>query len=154
MAFSLANAYRAVARPTITVLNYLTPLLDLGFRLYIARVFWQSGVSKYACWDCTLDLFRYEYQVPLFSPELAAYLATGLELAVPVLLVVGLGSRIGALSLFILNYVASISYPDISPAGTWQHVLWGMLLLVTVLHGPGKLSLDYLLRRKFLGPAE
>ena len=150
MASNAMNALVAAVRPVIRTLELLSPLADLGIRFWMARVFWQSGQTKIADWkvtETTLDLFRYEYAVPLLSPEVAAYLATTAENVVPVFLLVGLGSRISALILFIVNWVAAISYPDISAFGMQLHYLWGLVLLVTILHGPGKLSVDHLLRR-------
>jgi putative oxidoreductase len=67
----------------------------------------------------------------------------------PVLLVIGLASRPAALILFVLNWFAAISYPDISIGGMKDHYLWGLMLLITVFHGPGKLSVDYWLRQRW-----
>jgi putative oxidoreductase len=133
---------------SINLLGYLTPILDLGMRLWVARVFWNSGMTKIQSWDTTLMLFEYEYAVPILPFELAAILATGVELVAPVLLLLGLGTRFGALALFVLNYVAAIAYPDISAAGLKDHYLWGALLAVTFFHGPGMLSIDHWLAKK------
>jgi putative oxidoreductase len=142
------NLIIGLAGKTIAGLNFLAPLFDLGLRLWVARIFWNSGLQKTASWDSTLMLFEYEYAVPLIPFDIAAYLATGAELAAPVLLVLGLGSRAGALALFILNYVAVISYPDINIAGIKDHMLWGTILAVTFFHGPGKISIDHFIKRK------
>ena len=130
---------------------YVTPIFDLAIRLWVANVFWKSGLTKIKSWDSTLMLFEYEYSVPLLPTNVAAFLATGAELLFPVLLLLGLASRFSALSLFILNYVALISYPDVSDAGIKDHMLWGTMLAVIFFHGPGLLSADHILRRKFLG---
>ena len=148
MRFTKDNLMISLAGKAITGINFLTPLVDLGLRLWVARVFWNSGLQKTASWDSTLMLFEYEYAVPVLPFDVAAYLATGVELAAPVLLVLGLGTRAGALALFILNYVASISYPDLNIAGIKDHLLWGTMLAITFFHGPGKISLDYFLRRQ------
>ena len=132
-------------------IEFLTPLFDLALRLWVANVFWKSGLTKIKSWDSTLMLFDYEYSVPLLPTNVAAFLATGAELLFPLLLVVGLASRFSALSLFIVNYVAVISYPDISDAGIKDHLVWGTMLAVIFFHGPGRLSADNYLRRKFLG---
>ena len=132
----------------IGAISYATPLLDLALRLWVARVFWNSGMTKIQSWDTTLMLFEYEYAVPLLSHNVAAFLATGVELVAPVLLLLGLGTRAGALALFVLNYVAMIAYPDINIAGLKDHYLWGTMLAVTFLHGPGLLSVDYFLGKK------
>jgi putative oxidoreductase len=128
-------------------LDRLAPLADLAVRLWVAMVFFKSGLTKIQSWDTTLLLFENEYRVPLLPPELAALLGTGIELVVPVLLALGLGGRIAAAILFAFNIVAVISYPELEGAGLVQHYVWGILLLVTLLHGPGALSLDRLLDR-------
>lgn len=138
-------------QPVVKGLDTLTPLLDLGIRLYVANVFFKSGLTKFQSWDSTLALFEHEYQVPLLSPELAAWLGTATELTFPVLLAFGLAGRFSALALFAFNVVAVISYPDLNEAGMKDHFYWGILLAVTVLHGPGKLALDHWLRRRWLG---
>lgn len=143
----LVNAWRRALR----VLDFATPVLDLGIRLLVASVFFKSGLTKIASWDTTIALFENEYAVPLLSPEVAAWLGTAAELTLPVLLVLGLGGRLAALALFVFNIIAVISYPDLGEVGLKDHQYWGLLLLVTLLHGPGKLSLDHLIRRRFLG---
>jgi len=128
-------------------LDFLAPAGDLLIRLWVANVFWKSGLTKIASIDTTLQLFRYEYSVPLLPPELAAYLSMFAELTFSVLLAVGLAGRLSAAALFFVNIVAVISYPALGAAGLAQHQLWGLLLLVPLLHGPGRLSLDYLVRK-------
>ena len=132
-----------LARSIGKVLQFLTPVADLLVRLWVANVFWKSGLNKFQSFDTTILLFENEYQVPLLSPVLAAYFGTFTELFFPVLLVLGLGGRLSAGVLFIFNIIAVVSYPDLGPAGVAQHQVWGILLLITLLHGPGKLSLDH-----------
>lgn len=127
----------------------LAPVLDLGMRLFVAEAFFTSGRTKIASWDTTVSLFENEYQVPLLSPETAAYLGTAAELTLPVFIALGLGGRLAAIALFIFNIVAVISYPDLSPAGLKDHQIWGLILLIVALHGSGKLSLDHLIRRRY-----
>ena len=141
----------AIASPIIRGLDFLSPGIDLVIRLWVANVFWKSGLTKIASWESTVALFTYEYHVPLLSPELAALLGTAVELSMPVLLVLGLGTRFGAAVLFLFNIVAVISYPDLNEIGLKDHQYWGLLLLVPLLHGPGRLSIDHFLRRKFMG---
>jgi putative oxidoreductase len=125
------------------------PALDLGVRLFLANVFFKSGLTKIQTWDSTLYLFREEYKVPLLPPDFAAWLATGAELGLPVLLVLGLFGRFAAMGLFILNAVAAYSYYEqLSEAGLNQHLYWGMLLAVLLLHGLGKWSVDEWLERR------
>ena len=125
------------------------PALDLGVRLFLANVFFKSGLTKIQTWDSTLYLFREEYKVPLLPPDFAAWLATGAELGLPVLLVLGLFGRFAAVGLFILNAVAAYSYYEqLSEAGLNQHLYWGMLLAMLLLHGLGKWSADEWLERR------
>ena len=133
----------------IAGLDFLQPILDLAIRLWVANVFFKSGLTKIANFDTTVALFENEYQVPLLPPEIAAVFGTGGELFFPVLLALGLGGRFAAVALFVLNAVAVISYPDLSEAGRAEHFYWGFLLLITLFHGPGKLSVDYFIRRAF-----
>jgi len=134
--------------PVYEKLNWLSPLSILAIRLWVAWVFFKSGLTKINSWDSTLYLFEYEYAVPLLSPEMAAYLGTAAELSLPVLLALGLAGRFGAIALFIFNITAVLSYPDLNAAGIRDHQVWGIMLLVPLLHGPGKLSIDYLLCKK------
>ena len=75
-------------------------------------------------------------------PELAAYLGTGGELVLPVLLALGLGGRFAAVGLSVVNVMAVLSLTDIAPAALVQHQLWGVLLLAVAVLGAGRLSLD------------
>lgn len=131
--------------------RWLTPAFDLAIRLYVANVFFKSGLTKIQDWSSTVALFQYEYQVPVLPPELAALLGTAGELGLPVLLALGLAGRFGAAGLSVMNVVAVISYADISDLGRQDHLLWGALLLVTLLHGPGRWSLDGWLMRRGAG---
>jgi len=128
-------------------LNQFAPVADLCVRLWVAMVFFKSGLTKIQSWDTTVLLFTHEYHVPLLSPELAAVLGTATELVAPVFLALGLGGRIAAAVLFVFNVVAVLAYPELEGPGLQQHYVWGILLAVTLLHGPGALSLDRLLSR-------
>lgn len=141
---------KGAARGVITALEqYLAPVLDLGIRLWLAQVFFMSGLTKIQSWDTTLSLFENEYRVPLLPSEVAAYAGTFTELFFPVLLVLGLGTRFAAGVLFVFNIIAVISYPDLGEVGLKDHHYWGLLLLIPLLHGPGKISIDHFIRRRF-----
>lgn len=123
-------------------------VLQLCARLAIAPVFWFSGQTKVdglTVKDTTFDLFRYEYALPVIPPELAAYMATFMEHALPVLLVVGLATRFAALGLLAMTFVIQVFvYPE-----AWVvHGLWSALLLLIVARGPGAWALDHLLGRR------
>jgi putative oxidoreductase len=141
------------AQRVIVLLETAQPLAQLAARLYIAQVFFASGLTKIRDWEITLALFEDEYRVPLLSPALAAVLGTAGELALPVLLALGLAGRFAAAGLFVVNAVAVISLAEIAPAALQQHVFWGSLLVGLLLWGPGRWSLDrwvapYLLQGK------
>jgi putative oxidoreductase len=125
--------------------------LSLALRWYVGWQFFKSGMVKLSDWNSTLMLFQYEYQVPLLPPHLAAWLGAGSELLLPALLFAGLATRPAALALFCVNLTAVISYPALlsadCPAGLNDHFYWGILMLVLLAFGPGKLSLDTLLTR-------
>lgn len=124
-------------------------VFNLAARIYVAKVFFMSGLVKIQSWDSTLALFQNEYSVPLLPPDLAAYLGTAAELGLPILLVLGVAGRFTALALFVFNIVAVVSYPDISEAGIKDHVFWGWLIAMIFFYGVGKLSVDAWLCKKF-----
>jgi len=129
--------------------EFLAPALDLGLRLFLANAFFKSGLTKIKTWDSTLYLFSDVYQVPLLNPEVAAWLATGAELGLSVLLVLGLFGRFAAAGLFILNVVAVVSYySGLSEAGINQHMYWGMLLAVLLIASRGTWSADAWLEKR------
>ena len=128
-------------------LDALQPLAALLARLYVAQVFFLSGLTKLRHWGTTVALFTDEYKVPLLSPPVAAALGTAGELVLPVLLVAGIAGRFSALGLFVVNAVAVISLSEIAPAALQQHILWGTLLAALAIYGLGPWSLDRWLKR-------
>ncbi len=142
----LASTFSAINH----LLNLLQSPLLLVFRLYVAYVFFLSGLQKINNWEMTLTLFEYEYAVPLIPYELAAYLATAGELFLPVVLVLGFGTRLFAIALSILNIVAVVSYYDaLAKVGqVTPHIFWGALLLTNISFGAGFFSLDHWLKSR------
>jgi putative oxidoreductase len=125
-------------------------LLAIPLRLAVATVFWNSAQAHLANWDTTLELFASEYQVPLLPSDLAAYLAVSIEVATPVLLVLGLLTR--AASGVLLGMTAVIEI-FVYPLAWPTHIQWAAMLLVLLCRGPGALSLDHLIAliaRRFL----
>ena len=126
-------------------------LLAAPLRLAAATVFWNSAMTKLANWNTTVELFIEEYKVPLLPPELAAYMAVLFELTTPVLLVLGLATRAAALVLLGMTAVIEVFvYPQAWPT----HIQWAAMLFVLLCRGPGKLSLDHLVRMRFSAQAE
>ena len=141
-----------VLSPFIRSLNWLTPIGDLIVRLWVAQIFFASGLVKIQAWQSTQMLFAHVYRVPLLAPNLAAILGTGAELILPILLVIGLGGRFVILLFFLYNAICAISYPFLwtaaGSAGLSQHMNWGLLLMMFMFHGSGKISLDYWLHQR------
>jgi putative oxidoreductase len=135
---AVVDLYRRV----VAALESLQPAAQLGARLYVAKVFFWSGLTKLRDWEITIALFTDEYHVPLLPPEAAALLGTAGELVLPVLLALGLAGRFAALGLSVVNVVAVISLAEIAEPALMQHVFWGSLLLGLLLWGPGRWSLD------------
>jgi putative oxidoreductase len=147
MTAMLSTVKPAISR-LIAAVESLQPLAQLAARLYVAKVFFWSGLTKLRDWETTVALFTDEYHVPLLPPEAAALLGTFGELAFPVLLLLGLAGRFAALGLFVVNAVAVMSLQEIAEPALMQHVFWGSLLIGLVLWGPGRWSLDHLLFRR------
>lgn len=125
-------------------------LLQFAFRVSIASVFWHSGMTKLASWDTTIALFRDEYMVPVLPPQLAATMAATVELTCPVLLVLGLASRLATLPMLGMTLVIEVFvYPE-----QWiEHLMWATILVFILTRGPGSLSLDHLVARNLAARA-
>ena len=121
--------------------------IPLGFdsllsRLAIAQVFWASGQTKvegFGLKPGIVDLFREEYHLPLVPPEIAAPLAATAEHVFPILLVLGLFTRLSALGLLGMTAVIQIFvYPE-----SWTvHILWAAILVHLIRAGSGPIALD------------
>ncbi|MDD5028732.1 MAG: DoxX family protein [Rhodoferax sp.] len=138
-------------------------LLALLARFSIAAVFWKSGQTKVQGFaidlvngefvlgwprlsDSVVGLFRSEYNLPLIRPEIAATLAATAEHIFPVLLLLGLATRFSALALLGMTLTIQLFvYPDAYPT----HGTWAVVLLFLLVHGPGKLSVDYWVARRY-----
>ena len=126
----------------LDLVNYLSTPIVLLARVYVASIFFKSGLTKIKDWESTLMLFEYEYEVPFLSFEVASWAGTIAELVLPVLLVTGLLTRLSAIGLFFVNIIAVLSLVEIAPAAFNEHLFWGALLVMIILQGGGLLSLD------------
>lgn len=118
-------------------------LLAVAARIAVAAIFLYSARTKVegllTIKDTTFLLFEEEYKVPLLPPELAAHLATYAEHLFPLLLIIGLGTRLSALALLGMTAVIQIFvYPDAWPT----HLTWAVPMLYLIGRGGGSLALD------------
>ena len=128
-----------------------TSILLLIARLGVAGVFFTSGRTKVegllTITPATYELFRTDYKLPFVPPVIAAHAATYSEHLFPILLVLGLFTRFAALPLFGMTAVIEIFvYPDSWP----DHLMWASAMIYVILRGPGLVSVDHLIRKKFL----
>ena len=123
--------------------------LQLGARVAVAPLFFISGRGKVAGFtvtDSTIFLFEHEFGLPM--PVVAAHLAALAENLLPIALVVGFATRLSALALFVMTIVIQFVYPG----GFWNHhILWFFLLLFIMARGPGCISLDHLIAKRYRG---
>jgi putative oxidoreductase len=129
--------------------RWLAPVLFLAIRLWMAEIFFRSGLLKIRNPSGAIYLFSEVHPVPFAAPWLAAYLVTAIELVCPVLLVLGLAARFAALPMLAMALVIQFVVGAADPAfHVTEHYYWMFLLAVIVTKGPGHLSLDHLLARR------
>jgi len=122
--------------------QYLSPVYLVAIRLWMANIFFKAGLTKIESFENTVLLFEYEYMVPVLPPSWAAAMATFFELVCPVLLALGLFTRLSVLPLIAMTVVIQFTYLD-----HIDHLYWILLLAMVGLKGPGEVSLDHLLNR-------
>jgi putative oxidoreductase len=155
----LAGLIGAVHRAFAAIPDWFVAIIA---RISIAAVFWKSGQTKVEGFAIdlvegtfqlgmpklgalTVDLFRDEYKLPLLSPELAAILATIAEHVFPVLILIGLATRLSAFALLVMTIVIQVF---VYPSAYALHGTWAVVLLFLMAKGPGWLSLDHLIARR------
>lgn len=133
----------------IRLIERLLPIdvLSVVVRVAIAAVFFLSGRTKVegllTITDSTYYLFAEEYRVPLIPSDIAAHMATYTEHLFPVLIVLGLATRLSALALLGMTIVIEVF---VYPLGWPTHLMWAALLLYLIRFGGGRFSLDRLLK--------
>jgi putative oxidoreductase len=133
---------------------WLAPLVFLAIRLWMAEIFFRSGLLKIQNLSGAVFLFTDVHPVPFLAPWLAAYLVTTIELVCPTLLALGLATRLAALPMLAMALVIQFVVGSADPAFyLTEHYYWMFLLAVIVTKGPGRLSLDHLLARR-LAPVQ
>lgn len=128
------------------VFGYAGDAVLLLMRLWMANIFWKSGVLKISSWDSTIQLFTYEHPVPFLPPVVAAVMGTCFELLCPVLLALGLGARFAVLPLLMMTAVIQFTYLEAT-----EHVYWAFLLGAIFCFGAGRISADHLIARRHVG---
>ena len=158
----LASVTRLLQKTTALFSRIPHSLIALLARFSVAMTFWLSGQTKIEglvldpingtaqlgvprISDSALELFRSEYALPLIPPELAAPMAAVAEHVFPLLLLVGLASRLSALALLVMTLVIQVFvYPSAFPT----HGLWAVSMLYIMARGPGVVSLDHWIARR------
>ncbi len=118
------------------------PVIDLGMRVWLAQIFFVSGVIKVTHWQTALNLAATEYPVSWMSPVTAAYTGAAIELIAPIFLVLGLMTRYAAIPMLILSLVIQFSYLPFD-----NQLFWAVIFGWYVIQGAGPISADNLLRR-------
>jgi putative oxidoreductase len=119
-------------------------IIQLAGRIGVGATFFKAGLLKYQSWEFTVKLFEEEYRVPLLDPAVAAGIATVQELTIPILLFLGLATRIATIPL--LGMIAVIQL-FVYPNAYNEHLVWGSILVLLLTRGPGVVSVDYLIER-------
>jgi putative oxidoreductase len=148
-----SHAVVALTRRSIEAMGLIPYwFVALMARVPVAGLFWQSGQTKVDGWrlsESAIELFRNEYQLPLVNPTLAAAAAAIAEHVFPILLVLGLATRFSALALLIMTLVIEVFvYPLAWPT----HGTWAACFLLLMARGPGCVSLDHLIARRYATP--
>ena len=122
-------------------------ILQLGLRIGVGAIFFNAGLLKYRSFEFAVKLFEEEYKVPFFDPAVAARMAMINELTIPVFLFLGLATRVATLPLLgMILFIQIFVYPN-----AWtDHLFWGSVLVFLLTRGPGALSADYFLERRFV----
>ncbi|MEQ1757300.1 MAG: DoxX family protein [Vicinamibacterales bacterium] len=127
-----------------TLARFPLSLILLAGRIGVGATFFKAGLLKYNSWEFTIRLFAEEYRVPLLSPEVAARMAMVQELTIPILLFLGLATRVATIPLLgMIAVIQTFVYPNAYN----EHLVWGAILVLVLTRGPGAFSVDYLIAR-------
>lgn len=119
-------------------------IIQLAGRIGVGATFFKAGLLKYQSWEFTVKLFEQEYRVPLLDPAVAAGIATVQELTIPILLFLGLATRVATIPLLgMITVIQLFVYPNAYN----EHLVWGSILVLLLTRGPGVVSVDYLIER-------
>ncbi len=149
MVAAIRNLYMGIIRSPI--MAFVHDLGILGLRVPVALVFWYSGRTKVDGWnifavnDTQLFLFEHRFNMPF--PALSATMASVMEHVLPVLLILGLFTRISAGGLLVMTMVIQLwVFPD----AWWSaHMFWASILFAIIAVGPGRISVDHFLGKRY-----
>lgn len=138
----------------------------LALRILLGWEYFESGREKYRGENWFADIQdRFPAPFNLVPPEISWQMATWFELVGGIALVIGLGTRFFGVALFILTIVAiaSVHWPaawttfgellkgyvitDQGHGNFKLPVIFMAMLLPLIFSGPGRLSIDALIRR-------
>lgn len=119
-------------------------IILLAGRIGVGATFFKAGLLKYRSFEFAVKLFQDEYRVPLLDPAVAARIAMIQELTIPILLFLGLATRIATIPLLGMIAVIQIF---VYPNAYNDHLVWGSILVLLLTRGPGVLSVDHLIAR-------
>jgi putative oxidoreductase len=129
-----------------TLSRFPLSIIQLAGRIGVGAVFFKAGLLKYNSFEFAVKLFEEEYKVPVLPPELAARIAMVQELTIPILLFLGLATRVATIPLLgMIVVIQTFVYPNAYN----DHLVWGSLLVLLLTRGPGVFSLDHLIERWF-----
>ena len=136
------NAWLEAAR--VWLARFPLSIIQLAGRIGVGATFFKAGLLKYHSWVFTVRLFQEEYRVPLLDPAVVARIAMVQELTIPVLLFLGLATRVATLPLLgMIVVIQTFVYPNAYN----EHLVWGAILVLLLTRGPGVFSVDYLINR-------
>jgi len=141
-ASGLVNLFRSVRE---WLGRFPLSVVQLAMRIGVGLAFLNSGLLKYRSFDYATQLFEEAYKIPLLAPAVEARIAMINELTCSILLLLGLATRVATLPLLMMMLTIQIVYPSAWP----DHVLWGSILVFLLTRGPGPLSIDYFIERRF-----
>jgi putative oxidoreductase len=131
----------------------IAPIANLAARIYVALVFFQSGMSKVENWGKTTQMFQEEWIIPYLTPNISALLATAGELVLPIMLMIGFFTRFAAMGLLCIAVVIEFVIFG-GNAENVQHYYWMLIFALIVGYGGDKLSLDNFFKKRNRSPFE
>lgn len=148
----LSRVRAAAVRAEQLLGRFPMSVTQLLLRVAVALPFWRSGQTKWTGWlelsDGAVYLFEEEFRIHLFGqvyayllPQVTAYASAAAEIILPLMLVLGLGTRFAALGIIVMTAIIQVTVPD-----GWEtyHLPWAAIALAVMTYGSGRLAVDQL----------